>query len=308
MKFKDFKELVDENPRISHIELSSWGEMFLNPDLPSIIEYAHEKRVALTAENGANLNDVTDEALEALVRFKFRHMVCSIDGASNEIYGVYRQGGEFGRVIENIRKINGFKLAYGSKFPMLTWQFVVFGHNEHEIPLAKKMAADLDMRFVPRLSFDARYSPIKNAEFVREQTGHDVLSQEGFRRKHGKPYRAKWICAQLWNNPQINWDGRNLGCCRNFWGDYGNVFESGLTRSFGGEKIDYARQMLLGKKEAREDIPCSSCIRYEEMKRYGSFLSMRDVFLIRWLERVRKGFPLATRLGIRFYPYVIKWF
>jgi MoaA/NifB/PqqE/SkfB family radical SAM enzyme len=80
-KINDFQKLVDENPWLSHIELSNWGEIFLNPDLLKIIRYAHSKNLALTASNGVNLNTVKKELLEALVKYKFRHITCSIDGA-----------------------------------------------------------------------------------------------------------------------------------------------------------------------------------------------------------------------------------
>jgi len=29
------------------------------------------------------------------------------------------------------------------------------------------------------------------------------------------------ICHQLWHAPVLNWDGRVMGCCRNFWSDFG---------------------------------------------------------------------------------------
>jgi len=68
---------------------------------------------------------------------------------------------------------------------------------------------------------------------------------------------------QLWKHPQINWDGKVLGCCRNFWGDFGgNAFRDGLTPSLNHEKMSYARDMLEGKKPARPDIPCTTCELY----------------------------------------------
>ena len=44
LKFHNFKNIIDQNSWIKHIELSNWGEMFLNPQLVSIIEYAYKKR------------------------------------------------------------------------------------------------------------------------------------------------------------------------------------------------------------------------------------------------------------------------
>ena len=59
------------------IEIGNSGEVFLNPDLPAILRYAHEKGVTIRIAEGANLNDAADEALEALVNtascFKGRH-------------------------------------------------------------------------------------------------------------------------------------------------------------------------------------------------------------------------------------------
>ncbi len=89
--------------------------MFLNPDLLEIIEYAYSRSVILTASNGVNLNTVKDNVLEELVKYKFRSLTCSIEGASNETYKVYRVGGDFDKVLENIMKINHCKKKYRSE-------------------------------------------------------------------------------------------------------------------------------------------------------------------------------------------------
>ena len=124
----------------ARIELSNYGEMFLNPDLLSMLQYAHARGVSLSADNGVNLNSVSEDILEALVQFGFRSMTCSIDGASAETYRRYRVHGDFRTVIGNIRRVNDFKRRHRSRYPRLTWQFVVMGHNEHEISSARRMA------------------------------------------------------------------------------------------------------------------------------------------------------------------------
>ncbi len=58
-----------------------------------------------------------------------------------------------------------------------------------------------------------------------------------------------------------------LGCCRNFWGDFGaNAFKEGLLPAVNSEKMQYARGMLTGSKPEREDIPCTTCEIYLDMK------------------------------------------
>jgi MoaA/NifB/PqqE/SkfB family radical SAM enzyme len=274
LNLRDFQKLLDESPWLKEIELSNWGEIFLNPGLLEIIKYAYERDVALKADNGVNLNHVKESILEGLVKYKFRSMTCSIDGASNETYKVYRVRGNFETAIENIKKINFFKRKYQSEYPQLAWQFVVFGHNEHEIQLARKLASDLNMNFYLKLTWDNKFSPVRDQEFVRKEV--DAVSREEYKKKHGVDYMGGG-CYQLWDQPQINWDGKVLGCCRNLEGDFGgNAFRDGLLESLNNEKIKYAREMLLGKKVARGDIPCTTCPTYLGMRADGKWLRRRS--------------------------------
>jgi MoaA/NifB/PqqE/SkfB family radical SAM enzyme/mannose-6-phosphate isomerase-like protein (cupin superfamily) len=271
LKFVDFKNLIDANPWISDIELSNWGEIFLNPEIISILEYGFKKNIALHANCGVNLNTVSNYILEALVKYQFRGMTVSLDGASNDTYKIYRVGGDFEKVIAHIRIINSFKQRYKTDLPKMTWQFVAFGHNEHEIAKARDMAAELKMDFYVKLSFGDLYtgkifSPIKNRELIRKECGVDCADRQEYFEKHGERYLQKTTCAQLWKNPQIHADGRLLGCSINYQQDYGNVFEEGLLECINNEKMNYARQMLLGQKPPREDIPCSKCIYYQTMR------------------------------------------
>ncbi len=112
LKFKDFRSLIDNNPTFKNIELSDNGEIFLNPELKDIIIYAHKKKLNLTARNGVNLNAVSEDILESLVKYKFRVILVSIDGANNNTYSIYRRGGNFDNVIKNIEIINYYKIRH----------------------------------------------------------------------------------------------------------------------------------------------------------------------------------------------------
>ena len=145
LKFDDFRRLVDSNLSIVAIELSNWGEALLNPELPRILGYAHQKGIRIYLSNGVNLNHASEEVLEALVKYSVQNIRVSIDGASQEVYQQYRVEGDFDQVIENIRRINEYKREYHVERPHLTWQFIIFGHNEQEIEAARKLAEQLQM-------------------------------------------------------------------------------------------------------------------------------------------------------------------
>jgi MoaA/NifB/PqqE/SkfB family radical SAM enzyme len=277
LKLDHFEALLDQNPNLAEVELSNYGEMFLNPRLPDLMRCAWERKVTLHANNGVNLNFASDAALEGLVRYRFSGMSCSIDGASPESYRQYRVKGDFERVIGHIRRINEYKRQYRSGFPLLRWQFIVFGHNEHEIAAARKLAGELGMTFVPKLSWDDGVSPIRNRELVQIQMRIPAITRREHYESTGRDY-MRGICYQLWRAPVLNWDGRVTGCCRNFWGDFGgNAFTDGLEESVNSDGIRAARDMLMGRGPERTDVPCATCDLYDVIKKDKTWLTEEEI-------------------------------
>jgi MoaA/NifB/PqqE/SkfB family radical SAM enzyme len=270
LTLKDFRRIVIDNRRILHAELSNYGEILLNPELLDILRTAYRSGVTLSAGNGVNLNNVKPALLEGLVKYRLRRMTCSIDGASQETYERYRVGGDLERVLSNIRSINSFKRKYRSRYPLLRWQFVVFGHNEHEIEAARDLAKELNMEFKLKLSWDPKRSPVRDGTQVRREIG--AASRDEFKRVHGRDY-ATSCCDSLWIAPQINWNGDVLGCARNFWGSFGgNALEQGVDAAVNSETMRYARDMLTGRVPSRDDIPCASCDLYLQMRKEEDWL------------------------------------
>ena len=270
LRFDSFRRIVDASPWLSVIELSNWGEIFLNPQLVEIVRYAWRKNVRLIAHNGTNLNTVRDEVLEALVRYRFHHLSVSIDGATPETYATYRVRGDFDTVIGNVRKLNEFKRRWRSRYPTLRWQFVVFGHNEHEIERARAMARGLGMDVTVKLNWENLYtesfSPVHDAERVRDASARGVASRSEYEAEAQRPFKSK-TCWQLWRDPVVNFDGRILGCCINHWGDMGRVEGGALREALANETLEYARDMVTGRAPARPEIPCSRCDVYEKMQK-----------------------------------------
>jgi MoaA/NifB/PqqE/SkfB family radical SAM enzyme len=273
LKLQDFSALIDRNNFIKRVELTNWGEIFLNPEMLPIMQFAFERQIDLLAVNGVNLNSVKPEVLEGLVKYGFRAITVSIDGATPKTYETYRVNGTLKSVLANVERINEFKRRYDSPFPKLYWQFVVFGHNEHEIELARSMARERDMIFLPKLNWEDLYnrpfSAVKDKELVRTVLG--AADREEFQVKNQRHFCSN-VCQELWTSPQINFDGEVLGCPVNYWQSFGNAFKEELIDIVNGERMNYARQMVAGKVEAREDIPCSSCKVYAQMKKYGHWV------------------------------------
>lgn len=273
LSYTDFKKFVDEYSGFRNIELSSYGEIFLNLDLEKIIEYAFIKKVRLTALTGVNLNFLPESLAEVLVLKQFRAITVSIDGASQEAYSSYRKGGKFNQVIDNIKKINAYKEKYKSKFPKLFWQFILFEHNKHEFLKAKKLASNLKMGFTVKLNYDSQYSPVNDPGIVKNNTDLIACSRQEYELKTNEIYSLP--CYQLWYAPQVNWNGDLLGCCVNRWVNFGNIFRQGLKACLRSRNYINTRKIVLGEKNADNLSPCFFCSTYKKIKK---MLSKREVF------------------------------
>lgn len=261
LTFNNFKKLVDEND-LEEINFINQGEMFLNPELFDIIKYSYCKNIKIYDYSGVNMNYLPDKIAEALVKYEFKALTVSIDAATPETYVIYRRGGDFNTVINNIKKINYYKKKYNSIYPLLTYKFILFGHNEHEIDKARELAKELDMQIFFVQNWNPTYSPVKNVALVKEKTGlNPSEAQDETKAKNYKKNSNEWFyCKQLWKIPLINWDGRVSGCCCCYFSDFGgNAFKDGLLKALNNPKMIYAKNMLTGNAKPIEGIPCYNC-------------------------------------------------
>ena len=293
LRLNDFKKLIESTPGIKRVFFENRGELFLNPEFAGIMRFARGKNIEMYCDSGVNLNAVSEDVLEEMVRCGFRSLLVSIDGTSPETYSIYRVGGDFDRVIGNVKKINRYKKKYNTIYPVLTWQFIVFGHNEHELPAARKAAESLNMTFSPKMSWDSEFSPVMDKAFVMKETGWPAVTREEYARVTGKEY-VRSVCYALWTAPRVNWDGKILGCCWNSWGEFGgNAFTDGYSECVNGRGIGDARAMLTGKSPFLEGLPCSTCELYEKIRKSGKYLRRGEIFR-------------SKRIWFRFARYVYK--
>ena len=103
------------------------------------------------------------------------------------------------------------------------------------------------------------------------------------------------MCMQMWKQPQINYDGKVLGCCVNQWADYGNAFEIGLIRALNNEKINYARGMLMGKVPPKDDIPCARCHHFKDFKNASLWINRKEIYHLLFRQTL---YPIYRRLRL----------
>ncbi len=275
MALEGFVCFLEENPQIREVELANAGEALLNPELPAMLKSAHQHGVSTNLGGGVNMNDASDEALEALVRCGTRRIRISIDGTCEETYRKYRIGGSLRRVLANVQRLNEIKRRCRSERPELVLQFILFGHNEHELEKAHVLARMLGMNVFVKMNRTPAELAIRDRERIRQIFGY--ADRQEFRQVKGTLY-CRDLCLCMWNAPQVNWDGQLLGCpCNKHSFFAGTVLGQSFQAEINNEPMIYARQMLMGAAPPREDIPCSTCSWYRQMSDHSLWITAEEV-------------------------------
>ena len=278
LRFDNFKKLIDNNTFIREVELSNWGEIFLNPELVDIMRYANEKGVSLTAYNGCNFNTVSEAQLNAMVDYSFKVIQLSIDGASQESYAKYRIGGNFDNVIDNIKKLIAIKKQKNSNYPQIRWQYVINEYNELEVGKAKEIASKLGIPIYFKLNWDRNYIP-KNTEYLKAETKLQRLTRDEIEQIIKSDYLGEIICGNMFHAPQINWNGDLLGCCEMTFPPYKiNVFETSLEDALKSEEFMKAKECLLTLHPSKDKFGscvCFNCQHRKTREQYGKVLNIQ---------------------------------
>jgi len=114
------------------VMLCNYGEPLMNPLTPRFIRLARTylMRTGLSTNMTVRRFDA-----RAYVESGLDFMTISLDGATQPVYEKYRRKGDLEAAFENIRKLVDARREAGRRNPILSWQFLAFEHNAHEIEL-----------------------------------------------------------------------------------------------------------------------------------------------------------------------------
>ncbi len=120
--------------------LCNYGEPLLNLATPKLIRAC--KSYLMGAALSTSLSVRRFDA-EAYVKSGLDFMNISIDGATQPVYEMYRRNGDLDLVFRNIRALVQARADLRRRAPVMSWNFLAFEHNRHEIPLAAAKAREL---------------------------------------------------------------------------------------------------------------------------------------------------------------------
>ncbi|MBK3516016.1 radical SAM/SPASM domain-containing protein [Carboxylicivirga marina] len=252
MDMKHFSQILQQiGPKLLYLNLYVQGEPLMHPNFGLMVRQASKFRLyTSTSTNGHYMNSsIADE----LVQGKLTRLIFSVDGTSQESYGLYRVGGNFNRVKQSIIDVVRAKQRARSLYPIIVMQFIVFHHNEHEIPKIKKLARSLKVDKLEiktaQLNNFGKMRPPLNARFSRYA---DSLGQILKTQTHNR-------CWRQWHSGTVTWDGRFAPCCydKDAKFSFGNFLTQPLTELWHGKSsLNFKHQIFTDRSQ--HDI-CNNC-------------------------------------------------
>ncbi len=148
MPFELYERVITEvGPHITYLNLYDYGESFLHPRIFDMIELAKHVNPEVTvviSTNGMPLH--TEQRRARLISTGCDEVIFSVDGASPETYSTYRAGGDFDRVIANMRALVAERNACGSATPRVVWRYILFQWNDSDEEMARARALAAELR------------------------------------------------------------------------------------------------------------------------------------------------------------------
>jgi MoaA/NifB/PqqE/SkfB family radical SAM enzyme len=273
-KLHIFRHLIDEvGDYLFFLDFYNWGEPLLNTHLEDMIELAARKRIVTYVSSNLSL-PLSDDRIRRLVSSGLSELICSLDGASQETYGLYRRKGDFALALENMRRIVRAKRELGLTKPAVVWRMYVFRFNEHEVSRARELAEEVGVdRFVLGTPYlDEGRFPLSAED--RTAMTQWAASDPAFNRYHpdhpeyvdpARPMEVRSRCDWHYVSTAINPDGAVAPCCAVFerGHDFGRLEEGGERRSYmevvNNPSFRGIRERFAGRRAEPTALVCEKC-------------------------------------------------
>lgn len=263
-----YDNLLDElGDNLFIISLYNWGEPLLNPNLTDFIKRAKQKNIYVDIHTSLNL-ELSDEALISLLQSGVDNFVVSIDGFSQEAYGRYRIGGVFDLARRNITRLTLLRDQL-SLNTSITWKYLVFSFNEHEISLAENYCKSFGINFArSEAIIDIKSHPDWLPSYRKGEINHPfggwpitrVVSPELKISKH------EASCAWHYCYSCVNADGTVSPCCAvdDTKYDFDKVIPTikKFTDIWNGDQFRSARSLMSAVPEKsvnNKQLICANC-------------------------------------------------
>lgn len=246
-----YRKFITENREtLIDIILHFQGEPLMYKQLGEMIAFARQNRIyTMFSTNGQLLAQNIDIIRNA----RPDRIIVSLDGLSDETYTKYRVGGKVQNVLNGLEKLSQLP---ANERPFIELQFLVFSHNEHEIPDLQKLKKKYHIDKITLKS--AQIYEKSQVDFLPENKNfsrYEVSESGSFRLKNG----IKNQCKRLIFGTVVCFDGRVVPCCFDKDADHelGSIANQSLHEIRNSKKyIDFVNKVFSNRNEISI---CNNC-------------------------------------------------
>ena len=253
-----FREVIEKIKEYAYtVQLYKWGESLLHQNFIEILKYCNRYDLNTEVSSNLSLRNIEDK-LEAMVKYRLKHLIVSFDGVNPDDYQRYRVGGDFPLVCDNIRKLHDLKRHSRSIYPKISLQFLRnrFTGNQLEVLHREHKALGADAYYVCDMTM-----PFKDHDIDKAR---QWFTEGDIRRRkyldidvsmHGK------VCYFLYTTMIIEQDGSIPPCCFSTQptDDYGKwEHHKSITEMYNSERFVSARKAFKQRFSAAAST-CSDC-------------------------------------------------
>lgn len=178
-----------------YAHLVGYGEPFMNPDLPEMIEIACKGGLVVDLVTNGTL--LKGEVNEKLIKLGLAEITISMDSASPELFEKIRVGSDFEKIVGNALDLKERKRKVGAHRPKLRVEFVAMKQNIAELPdmvsLCKEIGAEV--LFIEHLV------PLLGHEYMKDWEASQIAPSELNGIFAETKARAKSLGVEITNSP-----------------------------------------------------------------------------------------------------------
>ena len=245
-----YRKFITENREtLINIILHFQGEPLMCQQLGEMISFARRNRIhTMFSTNGQLLAQNIDIIRNA----RPDRIIVSLDGLSDETYTKYRVGGKVQNVLNGLEKLSQLP---ANERPFIELQFLVFSHNEHEIPELQKLKKKYHIDKITLKS--AQIYEESQIDFLPENQKYSRYNISNGKVKLKKV--AENHCKRLIFGTVVCFDGRVVPCCFDKDADheFGNISNQSLTEIRNSKKFRNFVKQVFSQRNGIEI--CNNC-------------------------------------------------
>jgi len=290
MSFESFKSVIDDmEDYLLFLVMWGWGEPFMNPQLPWMIQYASVRNIRTVTSTNAHFLD-NESYLTEIMSSGLTTLIVAIDSVHDEKYSLYRKKGNLNKALAGLEKVVEIKKRLGSK-TLINLRMVVMKQNEHEFSSLRKLARNIGTDLFTVKSLNPSCGSVNmDSDLVPDNLKYRRFEYDP---NTGQRIRIQQNCTRPWDMATIHSNGNVVPCSYDYNSTMtvGNINEKPFSEIWNSQAFRQLRKRIYTEKDLIEK--CHNCWINFKLSDSGWFpynINFNDTYFNRLKDRAKGRF------------------